>query len=88
MDEFNASGYHGDLSNAEFNMLITDEAMWSGDRNGLNGVRVLDPLYYSLWNYGYVRDLNLFIEKATQSKLLSKNELIAEAPIFTSLNLF
>ena len=88
VDEFNASGYHGDLSNAEFNMLITDEAMWSGDRNGLNGVRVLDPYYYSLWNYGYIRDLNLFIEKATQSNLLLKDELIAEARFLRALTYF
>lgn len=79
VDAFNRGGYHGEFSNAEFNMLSSDEAMWSGDRNGLNGVRSIDGNAYSYWDYGYIRHLNLFIEKATESSLGAKEQFIAEA---------
>ncbi len=88
VDAFNKRGYHGDFSNAEFNMLISDEAMWSGDRLGLNGVQFINPNYYSYWDYGYIRHINLFIEKAEGSTLKEKVELIAEARFIRAFTYF
>ncbi|MCG8309789.1 MAG: RagB/SusD family nutrient uptake outer membrane protein [Cytophagales bacterium] len=88
IDAFNRGGYHGEFSNAAFNMLISDEAMWSGDRNGLNGVQFIDPDYYSYWDYTYIRDLNLFLEKAEVSNLSSKDQLIAEGRFLRAFTYF
>ncbi|MCL3779722.1 RagB/SusD family nutrient uptake outer membrane protein [Prolixibacteraceae bacterium JC049] len=88
VDAFNKGGYHGEFSNAEYNMLISDEAMWSGDRNGLNGVRIIGGGVYNYWDYGYIRHLNLFIEKATESSLGAKEQLIAEARFLRAFTYF
>ena len=87
---FRTTGYAGntEFSNAAFNMLIADEAMWSGGRNGLNSVREIDPNFYSYWDYTYIRDLNLFLEKAEVSDLPSKELLIAEARFLRAFTYF
>lgn len=62
----------------EESMQLTDEAMWSGDRSGLNDMQQIPTNQYEYWDYGYIRDLNLFIEKVNVSSLSSKKQLEAE----------
>ena len=56
------------------NMQLTDEAMWSGDRAGLNDIQNIPSNQFEYWDYTYIRDLNLFIEKAQASSLDNKKQ--------------
>lgn len=40
-------------------MQLTDEAMWSGDRAGLNDMQNIPGNQFEYWDYTYIRDLNL-----------------------------
>lgn len=63
----------------EVSMQLTDEAMWSGDRAGMNDTQQISGTQYAYWDYTYIRDLNLFIEKVKVSSLDSKKQLEGEA---------
>lgn len=67
-------------------MQLTDEAMWSGDRAGLNDMQNIPGNQFEYWDYTYIRDLNLFIEKAQASSLDAKNNW-KEKGVFTGIYL-
>lgn len=69
------------------NMQLTDEAMWSGDRAGLNDMQNIPGNQFEYWDYTYIRDLNLFIEKAQASSLDAKKQLEGEGRFFTGIYL-
>ena len=70
------------------NMQLTDEAMWSGDRAGLNDIQNIPSNQFEYWDYTYIRDLNLFIEKAQASSLDNKKQLEGEGRFLRAYTYF
>ncbi|MDN5213744.1 RagB/SusD family nutrient uptake outer membrane protein [Fulvivirgaceae bacterium BMA12] len=62
-------------------MQYSNEAIWSGGGNGRNGGGDFDLDLYTYWDYGLVREINLFIENAETSSLDAAilKGLVAEA---------
>ncbi|MEN7548014.1 RagB/SusD family nutrient uptake outer membrane protein [Rapidithrix thailandica] len=48
-------------------MQRSGEAMWSGSGDGLNRIKEIPLDWFSYWDYGLVRDINLFIENVEKS---------------------
>ncbi len=78
----------GDLYNrvprgsfSQNDMQWSNEAIWSGGGNGLNGGGDFPLNLYTYWDYGLIREINLFIENAETSPLDVDvlNGLVAEA---------
>lgn len=63
-------------------MQVADEAMWGGSGDGLNTTSDIGTTRFGYWNYGFLRNIHLFINKAQASASLSEStqkRLIAEA---------
>lgn len=58
-----------------------DEVMWSGAGDGLNRQRAFPTNQQTYWNYGYIREIHLFIQNMKASSLPTafKERVIAEA---------
>ncbi|MDN5202181.1 RagB/SusD family nutrient uptake outer membrane protein [Fulvivirgaceae bacterium BMA10] len=78
----------GDLYNrvpkgafSQNDMQLTNEAIWSGGGNGLNGGGDFGTGLYQYWDYSLIREINLFIENAANSTLDESvlTGLVAEA---------
>lgn len=79
------------LGNNQGGFAEWDDATWSGSGNGPNSIASYGYNYQSLWEYGLIRDINLFLAKVDQSPRLAaeaKTRFKAEARFLRAYTYF